>query len=388
MRKGSVDCLVGLQWGSEGKGKISAYLAREYNAMIRSGGPQAGHSFYVGDKKFVNRQIPCGVFNPDCYFYLSASSLINLDVLNEEIQRYGICPDRLMIDNHAMVVTDKHVKLEGERKLKERLASTLEGVGAAQVEKVWREAKVFDSYASEIPELYFFCNDTESAIDHQILAGHTILLEGTQGFGLSLNHGDYPYVTSRDVTSSALLADAGIAPKFHGQTIGVMRTYPIRVGGNSGPTGSDELTWEEIAKRSGSPKSICEYTTLTGRQRRIFEQSSESLEKAVKVNQPDQIALMFIDYINHEDYGKSQFEDLSEESRRYVFELEDESNIPITLIGTGPKTEHIIDRREDFERRKAKSNIHKEMRWFFPDNFMGTDWESGYWKRYTERMTA
>jgi len=388
MKEGLVDCLVGLQWGSEGKGKIAAYLSGEYNAMVRSGGPQAGHSFYVGNEKFVNRQVPCGVINEDCYLYLSASSLINLEVLGEEIARYGVNPGRLMIDRHAMVITDEHVYLEKQRNLKEKLASTLEGVGAAQAEKVWRDAKVFDSYAGEIPELYFFCNDTKAALDFQIREGHPILLEGTQGFGLSLNHGDYPYVTSRDVTSSALLADVGIAPKYHGQTIGVMRTYPIRVGGNSGPTGSDELTWKEIARRSGSQKQICEYTTVTGRKRRIFEQSSESLENAIRANQPDQIALMFLDYINTEDYGKNEFGDLSDESKYYVNELEGELGIPITLIGTGPKAEHIVDRRENFERRKAVQEVHEEMKWFFPDNFMGADWDSGYWRRYVERMTA
>jgi len=278
--------------------------------------------------------------------------------------------------------------MEKARNLKEKLASTLEGVGAAQVEKVWRDAKVFNSYAAEIPELYFFCNDTRKALDYQIQDGHSILLEGTQGFGLSLNHGDYPYVTSRDVTSSALLADAGIAPKFHGKTIGVMRTYPIRVGGNSGPTGSDELNWEEIAERSGSQKPICEYTTVTGRMRRVFEQSPDALEESVRINRPDEIALMFIDYINHEDYGKSHFEDLSDESKSYVDNLERELKVPVTLIGTGPKAEHIIDRRENFERRRVVQNVQEEMGWFFPDNFMGTSWNSGYHGRFVGKMTA
>lgn len=388
MGKGSVDCLVGLQWGSEGKGKIAAYLAHEYNGMVRSGGPQAGHSFYTEEEKFVNRQIPCGVLNEDCYLYLSASSLVNFEVLNDEIKRYRVYPDRLMIDNSAMVITDKHVDLEKRRGLKEKLASTLEGVGAAQAEKVWRDGKVFGSYVGETPELYFFCNDTKKAIDFQTRAGHSILLEGTQGFGLCLNHGDYPYVTSRDVTSSALLSDAGIAPQFHGQTIGVMRTYPIRVGGNSGPTGSDELSWEEIVRRGGSLKPICEFTTVTGRQRRIFEQSSESLENAVRVNQPDQIALMFLDYIDAKDYGKNNFGDLSSESQDYVLKIEKELEVPVTLIGTGPKEEHIIDRRENFERRTPVKDISGEMRWFFPDNFMGMGWDSGYHERFVERMTA
>jgi adenylosuccinate synthase len=305
--KGSADCIVGLQWGSEGKGKISAYLANEYNAMVRSGGAQAGHTFYHNSNRFINRQIPCGVFNPNCSLFLSANSLITFDVLIKEIKRYKLFPDRLMIDRHAMVVTNKHISFEKKESLDKKLASTLEGIGAAQSEKILRKAKLFIHYAYKNPELYFYCGDTAEAINHQINRGHTILLEGTQGTNLCLNHGMYPFCTSRDVLSSSLLSDAGIAPKNHGQTIGIMRTYPIRVGGNSGPTDSEELSWDEITKRSGSNTPLIEHTTVTKRVRRVFEQNFKLLIKAITLNQPNQIALTFLDYINTQDKGKTQY---------------------------------------------------------------------------------
>ncbi len=190
MKNRTVDCLVGLQLGSEAKGKLSAYLAPEYNAMVRSGGPQAGHTFFNEGVKYINRQIPCGVINLDCLLYLSANSLVNLDVLGNEIRRYNLYPDRLMLDNHAMVITDKHIDREQKSSLENRLASTIEGVGAAQSEKIWREGYLFDHYANEDPELYFFSNDPVTTINEQIQKKHPVLLEGTQGFGLSLNHGD------------------------------------------------------------------------------------------------------------------------------------------------------------------------------------------------------
>jgi adenylosuccinate synthase len=384
----TVDCLVGLNWGSEGKGRVSAYLAYEYNAMVRSGGPQAGHSFFHEKIKYVNRQIPCGVVNPDCLLFLSASSLLNLGVLANEIRTYHLHPDRLMIDNNAMVVTNKHIGMEKRASLRKKLASTVEGAGAAQAEKIWRRGVLFDHYAFEDPELYFFSNDTANAINKLIDNGYFILLEGTQGFGLCLNHGIYyPFVTSRDVLSSSLFSDAGISPKFHNKTIGVMRTYPIRVAGNSGPTESEEITWEEIAKRSGSPKPIKEYTSVTGRLRRVFEQSYESLEKSILLNRPDQIALMFLDYINYEDYGKSCFETLSKKSRRYIDSLEQRINVPITLIGTGPEENHIIDRRTEeqknhvFEHPFCKESI-KEL---FPDNIYGNEWGDSFIEKFIDK---
>jgi len=340
-----VDCLVGLQWGSEGKGKIAAYMAKEYKAMIRTGGPQAGHTFYNKGKKYVNKQVPCGVFS-ECTLYIPSSGLINPNVLKKEIKTYSLKPDRLKIDKHATVVTEKHVKLEQESMLKEMIASTLQGVGAAQSDKIWRTAVLFGEYASEDAALSTFLDDTIASINKHIKKKDAILVEGTQGFGLSLNHGAYPYVTSRDTTASALLSDSGIPPNYHNQTIGVMRTYPIRVGGNSGPTNSDEISWEEITRRSGSKKTLREFTSVTKRLRRVFEQDYETLEKAVMVNHPDQIALMFIDYINYRDHGKTAFDDLSQESKDYVNNLEDRLQVPITLIGTGQKEQHIIDRRK------------------------------------------
>jgi adenylosuccinate synthase len=382
--KGTVDCLVGLQWGSEGKGKISAYLAPEYNAMVRSGGAQAGHTFYYQSKHFVNRQIPCGVINPNCSLFLSANSLIKFDVLIEEIRRYKLFPDRLMIDRHAMVVTNKHISMEKKESLAQKLASTLEGIGAAQAEKVWRKAKLFDCYACEDPELYFYCGDTAEAINYQINRGHTVLLEGTQGFGLCLNHGMYPFCTSRDVLSSSLLSDAGVAPKSHGHTIGIMRTYPIRVGGNSGSTDSEELSWEEITRRSGSGIVLTEYTTVTKRIRRVFEQNFALLVRAVLLNRPSQIALTFIDYINAKDRGKIKYRDLSKQSKEYINKVENILQIPVTLISTGPLERDIIDRRSGSMIRHA-SDIPYQFCYDWPNNIYGYSWDSEFVERFIDR---
>ena len=380
----TVDCLIGLQWGSEGKGKISAHLSHEYNAMVRSGGAQAGHTFYFQSEHYVNRQIPCGVINPNCSLFLSAGSLVSFDVLFKEIRRYQLYPNRLMIDRHAMVVTNKHTAMERRASLDQKLASTLEGIGAAQAEKIWRKAKLFDHYAVEDPELYFYCGDTAVAINRQIDRGHFILLEGTQGFGLSLNHGMYPFCTSRDVLASSLLSDAGIAPENHGQTIGVMRTYPIRVGGSSGPTDSEELSWEEITKKSGSTTPLMEHTTVTKRIRRVFEQNFALLVRAVLLNRPTQIALMFMDYINANDRGKTKYEHLSQKSKEYIDVIENILQVPVTLISTGPFERDIIDRRPDKMIRRVSDTPYSHC-YDWPDNLYGYPWDSEFVERFIDR---
>ncbi len=344
-----VDCLVGLQWGSEGKGKIAAYLASEYKAMVRSGGPQAGHTFYHQGKKYINRQIPCGVINPDCKLYFSPAGLVDLNVLQGEIKRYQLSPSRLLIDRQALVVTAEHKAMEREASLEQRIGSTREGVGAAQAEKIWRRGILMEEYLRQRPELFAvrdFVGDTTAAVHSHLQQKQPVLLEGTQGFGLCLNHGTYPYVTSRDVTAAALLNDAGIPPSDHRFTIGVLRTYPIRVGGNSGPTGSKELAWEEITVRSGSSRLLQEYTTVTGRLRRVFEQDYCLLQRAILVNKPDYLALLFLDYITIDDFGKKAFEELTPLSRKYIQELEEKLQTPILLIGTGPEEHQLIDRRD------------------------------------------
>jgi adenylosuccinate synthase len=383
-----VDTLVGMQWGSEGKGKVAAHLAKEYNAMVRSGGPQAGHTFYdLGETKHVLRQIPCGVIEDKCLLFITAGGLINVDVLASELKFHPLYPDRLMIDPHTMVVTEKHIEEERVRDIEKRIASTVEGVGAAQSDKVWRTARLFAHYAENDPELYFFCDNTSEHINTLAREGYSILLEGTQGFGLSLNHGSYPYCTSRDVTSAALMGDAGVSPRYYRRTIGVMRTYPIRVGGNSGPAGtSEELDWNTIRSRSGHVRDITEHTTVTGRVRRVFEQDFDILRQAVMVNSIDQIALMFIDYICADDYGVMYFDDLSKASREYIDLVESTLDVPVVLIGTGPLLDHIIDRRAPGQRQVAIPISYEDrQKYGFKCNFMNYSWYSGYFENYIDR---
>ncbi|MBI4147716.1 adenylosuccinate synthetase [Candidatus Woesearchaeota archaeon] len=339
-----VDTLVGMQWGSEGKGKIVAYIGNEYGACVRSGGSQAGHTFYYEGQKFINRQVPCAVVSPSCRLYLAPNAVVDVDVLAREVKAWNL-DERLKVDRRAVVVQNAHVNSEKHLALDARIGSTLQGVGAALACKVLCQAELFGEYAQRTGHLKNLGADVAFELHELMLSGINILLEGSQGFGLSLNFGSYPFVTGRDVTSAALLSDAGIPPKYHRTCIGVMRTYPIRTGGNSGSTDSLELSWAEIAVRSKSSAPVEEYTSVTKRLRRVFEQNWDILQKSVAINGIDGVALTFLDYINHEDYGKNSFRSLSPQSREYVARVEHTLNVPVWFVSTGPLHEHLIDLR-------------------------------------------
>jgi adenylosuccinate synthase len=227
------------------------------------------------------------------------------------------------------------------------IGSTGSGTGAVTVDKVLRQEGVLLKHQDEwLDKFGKYVGNTVEIVNWHLNRNHAILLEGTQGFGLCLNLSPYyPYVTSRDICASNLMAEAGIAPGFHAFTVGVLRTYPIRVAGNSGPTGSQSLTWDEITNRSGAGQAIIEHTSYTNKVRRVFEPDWDILKRAVQVNRPSFLAMTFADYLSHRDYGKREFEDLSPVSGEFVEQVESELGVPVGLIGTGPGEEDIIERR-------------------------------------------
>jgi adenylosuccinate synthase len=179
-----------------------------------------------------------------------------------------------------------------------------------------------------------------------------ILLEGTQGTGLSLYHGKYPFVTSRDTTVSGCLSEAGIGPKRVRKIILVARTYPIRVespvGGNSGPFGSIELNWRIIARRSNiSERELrrSEKTTTTKRKRRVAEFSWLWFRKACELNSPTDLALTFVDHLNIANRKARRFEQLTAETISMIEELERCAGVPVSLISTRFEYRSIIDKR-------------------------------------------
>lgn len=336
----SITAIIGAQYGSEGKGKIVAYLANEFKMAIRTGGPNAGHTIEHGDTFYKLQSIPCTVINPACRLAIGAGGVIDLDILQHEITEHQVATSRLVIDPQAVIIRPEHI--EAETTLKQDIGSTGKGVGAAVAAKARRTADV--CLARESDALQPYLGDVTGIANEVIAQGGRVLLEGTQGFGLSLHHGDYPFVTSRDTTAGTLCGDAGVSPRLLDEIIMVVRTYPIRVAGNSGPL-RDEITWEEVTRMAGAPKPLIERTTVTKNIRRVGRFDLELVRRAVLINQPTQIAVTFIDYIDHANAGKCTYGELTADAKRFITMLERELNIPVTLISTGPYTAEMIDLR-------------------------------------------
>lgn len=346
----SVDVIVGLQYGSEGKGAVAHRLAWRYDAAVRVGAPNAGHTIWHEGKAYKMRSVPCAwVKGEDIKLYVGPGGMINPDVLQAELETLPeYVKKNFFIDKNCGVITHQDVEFEEQSNFNAFNGSTAEGVGSAQARKVMRkDTEVFREWTINRPQWAKYCRDVTLELHDLLERNGTIMLEGTQGFGLSLNHGQYPYVTSRDVTTAAILNESGFSPFHARHVIGVMRTYPIRVAGHSGPMGAKELTWEEVSDRSGytaKGQTLIERTTVTNRVRRVSEVDWDMLDRAVKVNGPTGIVITFMDYINANDAFKSGtgYLNLSEESRSFIYETEDRLRVPVVAVTTGPKLEDVV----------------------------------------------
>ena len=257
-----VDVIVGGQYGSEGKGNIAFFLAPEYDILMRVGGPNAGHRVPLGDG-YTHRLLPSGTrANERAHLLIGPGAVLDVNVLLGEIADCGVEAGRLTIDPNAIVIEPWDVELE--RRLVSQIGSTGKGVGAATARRILGRGGGLAAVegmppvrrAADIDVLRPFVRPSADVLESAYAAGRRVMLEGTQGTALSLFHGHYPHVTSRDTTSSGCLAEAGIGPRRVRRIIGVFLSYPIRVQdgseGTSGPM-TGELDFEEIGRRSGIP---------------------------------------------------------------------------------------------------------------------------------------
>ena len=344
-----VDVIVGGQFGSEGKGQIAAHISPEYDCLMRVGGPNAGHTVFEKPHKHVFHLLPSGTYRaPNAKLLIGPGAVLNLDKMLEEIRTFAIGKDRLVIDENAIIISQNDIDTERERQA--HISSTAQGVGVATAGNILARLLGEDKHKAKyfIKELRPFLGSTHNELEKLFNDGKRVLLEGTQGTGLSLQHGIYPYVTSRDTTTSGCLSEAGISPKRVRKIIMVTRTYPIRVGGTSGPFLSNELTMEEIAERSGKDANELkktEITTTTKRDRRIAEFSWSLFRKACELNSPTDIALTFTDYISIKNEKARRYHNLTEDTRRFIEEIESCAGVKVSLIGTTFDYRAVIDRR-------------------------------------------
>jgi len=345
-----VDVLIGGQYGSEGKGNIVGHIAGEYDLLVRVGGPNAGHQVFAEPKPEKYYHLPSGTKRaPNARLLLGPGAVINPKKLLDELAEHSIDRDRLTIDGQAMIISDDDI--EEEQRLFGNISSTAQGVGVASAKKLTGRSDYKSGkqlfLAKDCDDLKPFIGSARKVLADAFVNGHRILLEGTQGTSLSVHHGQYPHVTTRDTTVAGCLADAGIAPSNVRRVIMVCRTFPIRVGGPSGPM-ENEVDMEEIHVRSGiplDPLKVAERTTTTNRPRRIAEFDWEQFKDSVQLNGPTDIALTFVDYFGIQNRDAFRFEQLTNDTIRFVEEVERVAGRPVSLLSTNFGWRNVIDRR-------------------------------------------
>jgi adenylosuccinate synthase len=308
LKPGKASVIIGGQWGSEGKGAASAFVAKHlmergqfFDIVTTNAGAQAGHTSIHNGKKRIAYHLPTYplIMPTSSRFprvYLNAGSIIDPVLLLKELEEHGLDERRVAIHPNAAIITQGCRDLEVQPTSPQTaIASTRKGVGVALSGKICRTGNV----AKNCPELVKYVRRID--LIKQLSGGYSVLIEVPQGYSLSIDGPFYPYCTSRNCTVAAALSDAGIHPSFIGKTIMVIRTYPIRVGniveegitlGVSGGHYPDhnELSWSELDLTP-------EITTVTGRQRRVFSFSHQQIIDAMVELRPDIVYVTFCDYL-------------------------------------------------------------------------------------------
>lgn len=329
--------VVGGFFGDEGKGKIAAYLGLRDSPQlaVRTGAVNAGHTVVFDGRVWRLRVVPSSFISKKTRLAVAAGALIRLDVFRAEVEETGV-GDRIVVDQNTGVIEEKHVEMEKrDAELAGVIGSTLQGVGYAMADRVLRRLRL----ARDFPELSPYLGDVAQLVNDTLDRGEMVLIEGSQGAFLSLYHGTYPYVTSRDTTAAAILSEVGVGPKRVTDVVLVLKSYVTRVGG--GPL-EGEIPQEEAEKLG-----LVEYGSVTGRRRRVAFFNTKLALRAVMLNSPTQIALTKIDALFPEAKCATRWDSLPREARAWIESVENSLKVPVTIVGTGESVECTIDRRRE-----------------------------------------
>ena len=332
-----VDVILGLQWGDEGKGKIVDYFAKDYDVIARfQGGPNAGHTLYVNDKKVVLHQIPSGVFHTNTINLIGNGVVLDPVTLRKEcelVASFGIdLKKNLYIAERTHLILPTHRALDASAELSkgnQKIGSTLKGIGPTYMDKTGRNGlrvgdlldknfttsyiklrlkhqRLLDNYSygedisaweEEFFEAVEFLKELnivngEYFINKQIQGGKRVLAEGAQGSMLDIDFGTFPFVTSSNTISGAVCTGLGIAPQKIKEVIGITKAYCTRVGGGPFPTELDNETGEELRKMGN------EFGATTGRPRRCGWVDLVALRYACIINGVTKIVMTKADVLD------------------------------------------------------------------------------------------
>jgi adenylosuccinate synthase len=337
---GTIQVIVGGQFGSEGKGHCAAELAKWEEEMlaIRTGGPNAGHTAWSERTEHKLRQVPvASVVNPKATCALSAGSLVQLDLTEREVNETGI--PTLLVDSSATILEPAHAVFEqGDDAL--AWGSTRKGIGAARMDRLHRTARTWADVVPSYAGTHLLeCHVAELARQY-LESGLTVQIEAAQGYGLGLHTEFYPKTTSADCRAIDALADVGISPwEFPEADLDiwvVIRPYPIRVAGDSGPL-KFETSWEAL----GLPE---ERTTVTNKVRRVGAWDPGLVAEAVRANGRRYVRLWMnmadhvFPFLSHRTtMGGLNPRDIAKVTK-WLDTVESQTGAPVYALGTGPAT--------------------------------------------------
>jgi len=366
MNKGKVDCVLGLCFGDEGKGKIVDYLSQDYDVVARfSGGDNAGHTIYTKlGEKIVLHLVPSGILN-DCINIIGNGVVINPISLKEEIlmlENLGVdVKSKLIISDKANLILPSHVSFDRAyeiQKGKMAIGSTLKGIGPCYTDKIARKGiRVKDIFEPEFKEKFRskYLDDLtliahlKYLINQYLNEGKSVLAEGAQAAGLDIEFGTYPYVTSALTTTSGVCLGLGVSPKKIGTVYGVIKAYSTRVGNGPFTTELFDETGEFISKKGN------EFGATTGRKRRCGWLDLEQIKYSCMICGVDQIIMTKSDILSGLDEVKfyngeyKSFKGWNKLSRRgldenfvnYVDSIQTELQTPVTIISIGANRDDI-----------------------------------------------
>jgi len=328
--------IVGAFWGDEGKGKIISYLALKDNLdfCVRTGSVNAAHTIWYEGKRYALHMVPAAFINPRTRLLVAAGANVHIAQFFKEMELTKASAKLVGIDQNASIIEQKHSDQDKASTVNKGIGTTGWGVGPAIEERVRRTAKL----AKDMPELKPYICDQIAEVNKGLDEGKSVLLEGTQGFMLSLFlSGGYPYVTSRDTGASAIASEAGVGPTRVDDVIIVFKSFITRVGAGALP---GEITKEEAQKRGWF-----EVAAGTGRERRSAPFDFDLAKKTAKINGATKGAMTKLDIIYPSCRGARNYEDLPNEAKDFIKEVETRTGIPVVFIGTGPEALDLIDRR-------------------------------------------
>lgn len=357
-----VDVLLGLQWGDEGKGKIVDYFAGKYDVIARfQGGPNAGHTLYIGDKKVVLHTIPSGVFHKNTINLIGNGVVLDPVTFRkecDEVTTLGVdLKKNLFIAERTHIIIPTHRALDKaseQAKGHDKIGSTLKGIGPAYMDKTGRNGlRVGDVLLPDFKERYeklkekhlhllagynfnedisgweadFFdaveflksmnIVNGEYFLNEKLQAGKEVLAEGAQGSMLDVDFGTYPFVTSSSTISAGVCTGLGIAPKWIREVIGVTKAYCTRVGSGPFPTELHDATGEKLREIGR------EFGATTGRPRRCGWIDLVALDYTCMLSGVTQLVMTKSDVLDafEEVYACTAYEVNGKQTRQMPFQL-------------------------------------------------------------------